>query len=177
MDALGLPAIPVLPVATESARALRNLMRSDWSHARLLGLTWGAEDIAADVGALANREDDAFTGIFRLAREVCLLAAREAGVLAFDTVYVDVRDPQGCLREARRAYRWGFDGMMALHPAQVEVIHAAFAPTAAELDWARRVLDVLDRAGQGVGVLDGRMIDRPHRRAAERMLRLAAPSA
>ena len=173
LDAVGLAIdrVRLLPVATETARALRNLMRSDWSHPRLLGLTWGAEDIAADLGALTNREDGVYTGVFCLARDVCLLAAREAGVLALDTAFIDVRDVQGCELEARRAFRAGFDGKLAIHPAQIDPINRAFTPSAEQIDWAHRVLEALDRSGEGVASLDGRMIDMPHQRSAMKILR------
>lgn len=174
LDARGMELTALLPVATESARALRNLMRSDWSHPRLYGLTWGAEDISADIGALTNREDGIYTGVFQLARDVCLLAAREAGVFAIDTAFVDVRDTDGCAAESARNFRAGFDGKLAIHPAQVPIINAAFTPDQGQIDWARRVLDALEDAGEGVALLDGRMIDRPHQRSAERILRAAA---
>lgn len=176
MDARGMDAerVRLLPVATESASAVRNLMRSNWAHPRLYGLTWGAEDIAADIGALTNREDGAYTGVFRLARDVSLLAAREAGVFAFDTAFVDVRDSEGCAAESGRAFRTGFDGKLAIHPAQVPIINAAFTPDAQQIDWAQRVLAALDEAGQGVALLDGRMIDMPHQRSANKILSAAA---
>lgn len=171
LDQAGLAGVSLLPVATETARALRNLMRTDWTHPRLYGLTWGAEDILADIGALANREGGSYTGVFQLARDTCLLAAREASVLAWDTAFVDVRDVQGCADEAARSFRAGFDGKLAIHPAQVAPINAAFTPSAEQVDWALRVIDALDRGGQGVALLDGRMIDMPHRRSAEKILR------
>ncbi|SLN46521.1 HpcH/HpaI aldolase/citrate lyase family protein [Oceanibacterium hippocampi] len=178
MAAAGLPAetVRLLPVATETARAVRNLMRSDWSHPRLYGLTWGAEDISADIGAFANRVEGRYEGVFALARDLCLLAAREAGVLAFDTAFTDVRDLDGCRAEATAAYRAGFDGKLAIHPAQVSAINEAFTPSEAQVDWARRVIAALDASGEGVALLDGRMIDMPHQRNAERILRAVEPS-
>lgn len=171
LDAAGIPAsVSLLPVATETVAALRNLMRSDWSHPRLMGLTWGAEDISADIGSLTNREDGAYTGVYCLARDVCLIAAREAGVLAFDTAFVDVRDIEGCAAEAARSYRSGFDGKLAIHPAQVEPINQAFTPSAEQVDWALRVLQALDKSGEGVALLDGRMVDMPHQKSAEKIL-------
>lgn len=173
LEARGMAQVGILPVATESAAAVRNLMRSDWSHPALFGLTWGAEDILADIGALTNREEGAYTGVFCLARDLCLLAAREAQVLAIDTGFVDVRDTDGCAAEARRNFRAGFDGKLAIHPAQVPIINAAFTPDAAQVDWARRVLAALEQSGEGVALLDGRMIDMPHQRSAEKILRAA----
>ena len=173
LDARGMTGTALLPLATETARAVRSLMRADWSHPRLWGLTWGAEDIAADLGALTNREGGAHAGVFALARDLCLLAAREAGVRAIDTVFTDIRDTEACAAEAAQSFRAGFDGKLAIHPAQVPVINAAFTPDADQIDWARRAIAALDGAGEGVAVLDGRMIDRPHRRSAERILRAA----
>lgn len=174
MSDRGMGTSRLLPLATETARGLRMLLRADWTHPRLAGLTWGAEDLSADLGALANREPDgSFGGVFALARDLCLLAAREAGVWAIDTVFTDTRDGQGCEAEARHAFLAGFDGKMAIHPAQVERIHAGFRPDEARLDEARRIVAAMQAAGTGVAVLDGRMIDRPHLRAAERLLALA----
>jgi citrate lyase subunit beta/citryl-CoA lyase len=176
LDAMGWSAgrVKLLPVATESARAIRNLMRSDWSHPRLIGLTWGAEDIAADIGALENRVDGAYTGVYCLARELCLLAAREAEVLALDTAFMDVRDLESCAKESAHSYSAGFDGKLAVHPAQIDVINRAFTPGEAQVDWAHRVLEALKRSGEGVAVLDGRMIDMPHQRSAEKILKSAS---
>jgi len=167
----GDPAAPILALATETARGVMNLMRSDWSHPRLGGLTWGAEDLAADLGASANRgPDGSYLGPFRLARDLTLLAARDAGVAAVDSVFTDIADPAGLAAEAGLAAALGFDGKMAIHPAQIPVIHQALTPDPAQLDWARRVLAALDAAGSGVARLDGRMLDRPHRLQAERLL-------
>lgn len=93
---------------------------------------------------------------------------------AFDTAFVGVRDIKGCADESAKAFRAGFDGKLAIHPAQVPVINAAFAPGDEQIEWARRVLAALDDARQGVALLDGRMIDMPHRRSATRILSLAA---
>jgi len=160
-------------LATETARGIRSLMRSDWSHPRLAGITWGAEDLAADIGALTNKGPEGYEGVFALARDLCLLAAKEAGVWAIDTVYVDTHDSEGCTAEGAASFATGFDGKMAIHPAQVPAIHAAFSPTEAQVTHAQRILAALD--GAGVAVLDGRMIDRPHARAAEKILALANP--
>lgn len=173
LDRLGLDQVKLLPVVTETVRALRNLMRSDWSHPRLYGMTWGAEDISADLGSMTNRENGVYTGVYGLARETCLLAAKEASVLAFDTAFIDVRDGQACLAESAQSFRAGFDGKLAIHPSQVEIIHRTFRPTGADVDWAKAVLAALAESGQGVAVLGGQMIDIPHQKKAEKILRLA----
>jgi len=173
---LAIGTITVLPVATESAVALRNLMRSDWAHPRLTGLMWGAEDISADIGAFVNREDGEYTGVFKLARDVCFLAAREAGVLAIDTPFVNFKDEAACRAECEASYRAGFDGKVAIHPSQVAIINEAFTPNADQIDWAHRVIEALSGGESGVAVLDGQMLDMPHQRNAERILAAAGSS-
>lgn len=171
----GMGTTQILPIATETARGVRQLMQADWRHPQLVGLTWGAEDLAADLFALGPPAG--FEDVVALARTLCLLAAREAGVWAIDTVFTDIRDGAACEAEAARAFRAGFDGKMAVHPAQVAAIHAGFTPSAAEVAEAQRVVAAMAGATTGVATLDGRMIDRPHLRAAERLLTLAARAA
>lgn len=172
----GMGTTQILPIATETARGVRQLMHADWRHPRLAGLTWGAEDLAADLCALGPRAVG-FESLVALARDLCLLAARDAGVWAIDTVFTDVRDVAACEAAAARAFRAGFDGKMAVHPAQVPAIHAGFAPAEAELAEAQRIVSAMANAETGVATLDGRMIDRPHLRAAERVLAMAARAA
>lgn len=164
-------AVKILPVATETAAAVRNLMRSDWSHPRLVGLTWGAEDIAADIGSFGNREEGVYTGVYQLARDVCLLAAREASVEAIDTAFVDFKDQDRFAVECAASFKAGFDGKIAIHPTQVSTINEAFTPSHEQTTWARQVISLLDHAGNGVAELNGQMIDMPHRKNAERILR------
>lgn len=165
------PGAGILAIATETVRALRRLMREDWSHPRLTALTWGGEDLAADLGATANRGDGGrYLGPFLLARDVTLLAAAEAGVAAIDAVHPDFRDLAGLAAETREAASLGFAGKMAIHPAQIPVIHDALRPDAAEIAWAERVIAALEAAGGGVAQLDGHMLDRPHLRKARRIL-------
>ena len=164
--------VRILPVATETARAVRNLMRSDWSHPRLTGLTWGAEDIAADIGSFGNRDENGvYTGVYQLARDICLLAAREARVNAIDTAFVDFKDQPRFAAECAASYKAGFDGKIAIHPAQVPTINKAFTPSEEQAAWARQVIALLDHADNGVAELNGQMIDMPHRKNAERILR------
>jgi citrate lyase subunit beta/citryl-CoA lyase len=135
-------------------------------------LSWGAEDLAAATGAVANRDDDGnWLPRFEMARSLCLFAAAAAEVAALDTVYTDFRDLEGLLRYASQARRDGFSGMLAIHPAQVEVINAAFEPTAEELERAARIIRLFDEnPGAGTVGLDGKMIDRPHLVQARRLL-------
>jgi len=174
----GLPvgSVALIPLITESAAAVLNAASFTTPPPRVLGLTWGAEDLAADLGALSNKSGNGeFDPAFVHARTTCLLAAAAAGVAAIDTVDTEIRDAAVIERRARDSRRQGFTGKMAIHPAQIEPIHAAFRPTDAEVEWAGRVLEAF-RASPGTGALslDGRMLDKPHMRQAERILADAA---
>lgn len=168
-------SIKVIALITETASAM--LSGSTFAHppGRVAGYTWGAEDLAAEVRATANRDgDDEFEFTFRMARAHCLLVAAAAGVDAYDTTDVDFKDVTAIERRAQAARRDGFVGKLAIHPAQLAPIHSAFAPTADEVTWARRVLELMAGA-TGAVALDGRMIDRPHVQQAERILAALEP--
>jgi citrate lyase subunit beta/citryl-CoA lyase len=173
---LGRGSVGLIPLITERAGAVLNAASFTRLPARVRGLTWGAEDLAADVGALGNRlPDGEFEYTYAYARSMCLLAAAAAGVAAIDTVDIEIRDVAAVERRARDSKRQGFAGKMAIHPAQVAPIHAAFTPAAAEVEWAGRVLAAFSASpGAGAVSLDGRMLDRPHIRQAERILAAAA---
>jgi citrate lyase subunit beta/citryl-CoA lyase len=146
--------------------------------ARLAGLTWGAEDLSAALGAL-GRHDHAgeLTATFQLARTSCLLAAAALNVQAVDGVYTDFRDAAGLGRELEEARRDGFSGKLAIHPEQIASINAAFVPTEAERASAERIVAAFATAPEaGVVNLDGRMIDRPHLLQAQRVLAIAQRS-
>ena len=135
-------------------------------------LIFGAEDLAADVGATRTKEGDEVL----YAREHVVLAATAAGIDAIDTVYTDFEDDDGLGKEAAFARQLGYDGKLAIHPAQVSVINDAYTPDESELSWARRVLEARERAerdGRGVFEVDGEMIDRPLIVRAERIRELA----
>lgn len=165
--------VPILIIATETVRAVRQLMRSDWSHAALGGMTWGGEDLAADLGALRNRDSAGqWLPPFALSQTLTLLAAKEAGVSAVDGPFTGIGDTAGLQAEAAAAFAMGFDGKLAIHPAQVPVINAAFGPDAAAIAHAERVVAAM--SGTGVAQLDGQMLDQPHLTQARKILRLAA---
>jgi len=166
--------VPILPIATETPAAIFQLGSYAACAARLLGLTWGAEDLPAAIGAATSREADGpFTPPYELARSLTLFGAHAAGVAAIETVYPDFRDLEGLAAYAARGRRDGFTGMMAIHPAQVSVINAAFTPSEAELEHARRVVAAFEaNPGAGVLALEGKMIDAPHLKAARRVLGL-----
>jgi citrate lyase subunit beta/citryl-CoA lyase len=161
----------ILAIATETPGAIFQLGTYGGAK-RLLGLTWGAEDLPAAVGAATSREaDGSFTPPYELARSLCLFGAAAAAVLPIETVYPAFKDLEGLAAYAARARRDGFLGMMAIHPAQIPVINDAFTPSEAELAHARAVIAAFE-ANPGVGALslDGRMIDRPHLVQAQRIL-------
>jgi citrate lyase subunit beta/citryl-CoA lyase len=164
--------VPILPIATETPQALFQLGSFHEIGARLLGLTWGAEDLSAAVGASAAREaDGSYTEPYRMVRNLALFAAHAAGVPAIETVYPDLRDLDGLAGYAARGRRDGFSGMMALHPAQIPVINAAFTPSEEEVARARAIVAAFeDEPSAGALTLDGRMIDRPHLLQARRLL-------
>ena len=171
-------ATRVLPIVTERPEAVLAVHGYTRETPRLAGLTWGAEDLSAALGAAATRFDDGrWRPPYELARSLCLLAAAAAAVPAIDTVYTDYRDLDGLARYAADARRDGFSGMLAIHPAQVPVINEAFAPTAEEIEEARRVVAAFEaHPGAGTVGLDGRMLDRPHEERARRVLELAGRS-
>jgi len=163
----------VLPIASETPRAVFTL--GSYDGARLAGLTWGAEDLPAAIGAATSREaDGSYTDPYKVVRALTLFGAHAAGVPAIETVYPDFRNLGGLAAYAARARRDGFTGMMAIHPTQVAVINAAFTPSAEEVAHARAVVEAFAaNPGAGVLQLDGKMIDAPHLKAAQRLLALA----
>lgn len=165
----------ILPLCTERPRALFALDSYVGSTPRLAGLTWGAEDLSAALGARANRDESGnWLPPYELARSLCLVAAAAAEVPAVDTVYTDIRDTEGLARYASNAARDGFTGMLAIHPAQVETINNAFSPGAADIERAERIVSLFEtNPGAGVLALDGEMIDRPHLIQARRIIALA----
>ena len=165
----------IISICTEQPEALFSLHGYIAATPRLRGLSWGAEDLSAAVGATSNRADDGnWLPPYELARSLCLFAAAAAEVTAIDTVYTDFSDNEGLARYAGNARRDGFSGMLAIHPGQAEVINQAFAPTEVELEWAARVVAVFEEnVGAGTKGLDGRMIDRPHLVQAKRIIELA----
>lgn len=162
----------ILPIVTERPAALFKLHEYADDTARLAGLTWGAEDLSAALGASANRDAAGhWLPPYELARSLCLFAAAAATVAAIDTVYTDFRDSAGLRKSAAGAHRDGFSGMLAIHPDQVEIINAAFVPSKGEIERAKRIVKLFaDNKGAGVLQLDGEMIDRPHYIQAKRIV-------
>ena len=166
----------ILAIATETPAAMFQLGTYGGAK-RLAALTWGAEDLPAALGASTSREEDGrYTPPYELARSLCLFGAAAAEVAPIETVYPAFRDLDGLRAYAGRARRDGFVGMMAIHPAQVAIINAAFTPSETELEAARAIVAAFEaHPGAGALSLDGRMIDRPHLVQARRMLAAASP--
>lgn len=182
LDALevreGLPrgGIRIMPVGTETPQALFNLAGYEGCSPRLAALTWGAEDIAAALGASTNRRPDGeYDTVYQLACALCLTAAHAASVQPIDTIWADFKDDTGLRRDAARARQRGFTGKIAIHPTQVTIINEAFTPGEEELAWSRRVVEVFEsNPGLGTVGLDGKMLDMPHLKQARRLLALAS---
>jgi citrate lyase subunit beta/citryl-CoA lyase len=172
LDACGLPGIRLLPIATETPSAMFEL--GSYRHVAndMIGLTWGAEDLPAAIGAATSREDDGrYTPPYEIARSLTLFGAAAAGIAPIDTVYPAFRDLDGLARYAARAARDGFIGMLAIHPAQVDVINEAFRPSETALTHARRVVAAFEKDPLAGAVnLDGSMVDMPHLKQARQLL-------
>lgn len=178
LDALeekaGMPAgtVRIAVVATETAQAMFNLGSYAPAHPRLVGLTWGAEDLATALGGTSNKEADGeWTFPYKVARAQCLFAARAAGVEPLDTLYADFRDTDGLERDCRRARRDGFAGRLAIHPDQIETINRCFSPSEEEIAEAQKIVDAFAaQPDAGTLGIDGKMYDIPHLKAAQRTL-------
>lgn len=171
----GVPAgsIRILPLVSETAQAALTISNyTSASMPRLAGLTWGAEDLSAAIGATRKRDEaGAWTDTFRMVRAQTLLTAHASGIMAIDTLHADFSDGEGMKRAAAAARADGFAGMLAIHPAQVAVINAAFTPSAEELAAAQAIVDAFAaQPAAGTLQINGRMIDRPHLLLAQRVL-------
>ncbi len=176
---LSLGQTRLLALVTEAPVSLLRMESYVGASRRLAGLAWGGEDLSLALGARANRgEDGTYTSPYVLARDLCLITAAACEVEAIDAVFVDYRDMEGLAEEAEAAARDGFDGKMAIHPAQVPIINAAFTPGEEDIARAKAILAAFEKApGAAVVGLDGVMLDRPHLLRARRTLekaRLAA---
>ena len=142
---------------------------------RVVALTWGAEDLADSLSASSNRDENgAYTFTYELARSLCLLGAVKAGVAPIETIQGDFRDLEGLRKRAEKVRRDGYRGMLAIHPAQVDVINAAFTPGEQELAEAQEVVNLFE-ANPGAGAIGykGGMLDRPYLARAQQLLKRA----
>jgi citrate lyase subunit beta/citryl-CoA lyase len=165
--------IRIIP-SIENAAALLEAPRIARAAARVVGLAFGSEDFALDLGLPTKREGEAADLLY--ARSATVVAAVAAAKLAFDGIWPDIEDAVGLRADGLRARRLGFSGKTLIHPGQIEVVNEIFSPTAAEIDEARRVVHAFDQAlsrGQGAVALDGQMLDAPVVDRARRILRAA----
>jgi len=170
----GLPegGIKILAQAVESAAGLFAAGTYRGASARLIGMTWGPEDLSAELGAQTNRDTQGhLTEPYRLARNICLYGAAAAKLPAIETVYVDFRNSEGLRRDTQDALRDGFSGRLAIHPAQVPVINEVFTPTPEQIAKAKAVVAAFAaQPGAGAIGIDGKMFDRPHLIRAQNLL-------
>ena len=161
----------IVVVATETAESVFGLGTYKDCSARLAGLMWGAEDLAASLGATENGSAGIFHSPYRLARDMCLMGAAAAQVAVIDTVYTDIENLAGLELETRIARRDGFSAKALIHPKHVDIVNAAFEPTTAEREWAKKIVAAF-AANPELGTLrlEGKMIDKPHLRAAMKTL-------
>ena len=162
---------PVIVLVTETAEAMFHT--GDYKDApRVIALTWGAEDLADSIGASSNKNSDgSYSFTYELARSLTVLGAATAGVTAIETISADFKDLEALRLRAERVRRDGYRGMLAIHPAQVDVINAAFTPTAEEIAQAQEIVDIF-AANPGVGAIGykGGMLDRPYLARAQTLL-------
>jgi citrate lyase subunit beta/citryl-CoA lyase len=170
----GLPegAIKILAQTVESAAGLFTAGTYKNCSARLIGMTWGPEDLAAELGAEANREaDGTLTEPYRIARAMCLYGAAAAKVPAIETIHVDFRNPEAVRKDTEIARRDGFSGRLAIHPAQVPVINEVFSPSPGQVEKAKAIVAAFAaKPGAGTIGIDGKMYDRPHLARAQALL-------
>lgn len=161
-----------LPLITETAASVLAIRTWCRPLPRLSGLTWGAEDLSADLGIAKPRDSDgAYTSVFRHARTMTIVAAGACETEAIDTVYIDFRDADGLRRECEEAARDGFSGKLAIHPGQVPVINEVFTVSETDLAEARAIIAAFaEHPEAGVVGIGGKMVDRPHLRRAERIV-------
>lgn len=167
----------ILAIVTETAASLFTLGRYRNVDPRLWGMMWGAEDLAASLGARENAENSVYHEPFRLARNLCLAGAAAAGVVAVDTICAALNDLEALEAEATVARRDGFGAKAVIHPNQIAPVNRAFQPSKEELIWAQKVLDGFEaNPNAGVINIDGQMIDKPHERAARKTMAARGPT-
>ncbi len=169
-------SIPIHAIVTETAASLFGLISYRDPKSPLAAMSWGAEDLSAALGAASKYDaDGGLSFTYRLARSLCLAGALAAGVQPVDGIFADFRDDEGLAAETAAAAREGFTGKLAIHPAQVAVINAAFTPSADEVDHAQAVIAAFEaQPDAGVLSVGGKMVDRPHLIQAQRVIERAS---
>jgi len=164
--------VKILAQNVESAAGLFAAGTYRNSSKRLMGVTWGPEDLSSELGAEANRDANGrLTEPYRLARSICLFSAAAAKTAAIETVFVDFRNDEGLRNDTEEAKRDGFVGRLAIHPAQVPIINAVYQPSAEQIAHAKRIVAAFAaQPDAGAVGMDGKMFDRPHLVRAQALL-------
>ena len=165
-------SIPIHAIVTETAASLFGMLSYRDPKSPLVAMSWGAEDLSAALGASSKCDaDGSLSFTYKLARSLCLAGAVAAGVQPVDGVFADFKDEAGLKAEAEAARSEGFTGKLAIHPAQVAVINAAFTPSPDEVKHAAAIVAAFEaQPDAGVLAVDGKMVDRPHLLQARRVL-------
>lgn len=165
-------SVAIVPVATETPQAMLDMQGFRAPVPRLVGVTWGAEDLSSAIGAVSNRDADGqYAPLYQWAGSLCLAAAAATDSLAIDTLHADFKDMAGLDAACRASRRRGFRGRIAIHPDQVDTINAGYSPTEAELAHARRIVAAFEaQPDAGTLSIDGVMVDKPHLTQALRTL-------
>lgn len=169
---IGAGTVKIIPVSTETPQAILH-MHGFKENSRLAGVTWGAEDLSAAIGAVSNRDEDDsdWSPLYIWAGSLCLAAAAASQAIAIDTLYSNFRDETGLRAACRLSRRRGFRGRIAIHPDQVDVINEAYSPSEADLTHARRIVEAFAaKPDAGTLSIDGSMVDMPHLAQARRTL-------
>ena len=172
-DAKARAKTKIIAIVTELPESLFNMASFKNSGEALAGMTWGAEDLSAEIGAQTNKDAQGiYFPVYQLARSYCLLGAAHAGVLAIDSVFTNFKDIQGLKEETQRAKIEGFHGKMLIHPCQIDTVNEVFTPTEDEIEHAKLVIETIEQSSSGgVAQLNGEMIDQPHYRRALSLLK------
>lgn len=163
----------IIALVTELPESMFNISSFKQSGKALASLTWGAEDLSAELGAQTNKDEyGVYFPVYQMARSFCLLGAAHAGVTAIDTVFTNFKDDEGLKAEAKRAKIEGFRGKMLIHPCQIAIVNAVFNPNEAEVARARQVIEAIENSTTGgVAQLNGEMIDQPHYKRALNLIK------
>lgn len=165
----------IIALVTELPESMFNIASFKDSGDALAAMTWGAEDLSAEIGAQTNKDPNGeYFPVYQMARSYCLLGAAHASVSAIDSVFTNFKDNQGLRKEALRAKLEGFSGKMLIHPNQIDIVNEVFTPTDDEIAYAKLVIDTIENSSSGgVAQLNGEMIDQPHYRRALKTLKNA----
>jgi citrate lyase subunit beta/citryl-CoA lyase len=166
-------ATKIMPLTCETAASLFHMGSLINASTRLIALCWGAEDLAFDLGAHHTRQPDgSFTSPMQMARALTLAAARAADIIPIDAVYTDLRNQDGLRQECLRAAKDGFEGKLAIHPDQIDIIHETFSPSPEDLAYAQDIISAfVQNPDQGAIQFEGRMIDRVHLQRAHNLIK------